>query len=413
VAEPTDRPESSQRVAALEARSHGERSDAIEQLGALVVAATAEMLDVVTAADRQEDWRVDGATSMTAWLVGMLHVSFATAKEWVRVGATLDQLPRVREAFSEGMLSWDQVRHATVFLTPEQDEDAAQSLPSLSAAQIEEMARFARRRSARDADSGARDRLFTWRKDRDTDGYRYRGFLPAEEGALLNAAIERRAERRGVNPETGCYDPPHQACADALVEMARNDALDNPGPDPTVVVVHVDSDVVDGTAEGNGSIDGIPVAADSVRRLLCDCELEYSVDGPDGTCIGIARAGRTLPRWIRRRLLFRDGRCRFGGCERRVRHFHHIQHWTDGGPTDSYNLVGLCWDHHHLVHEGGWTLEGNADGELTFTSPYGRQIRSRPRPLDPNVRRRAQEATGTDLGADRAQLLPTGTDPPR
>jgi hypothetical protein len=76
-----------------------------------------------------------------------------------------------------------------------------------------------------------------------------------------------------------------------------------------------------------------------------------------------------------------------------------------GGPTDSWNIAGLCWSHHHLVHEGGWVIDGNPDIELTFTSPYGRVLTSRPRPLDPTVRRRAQDATGTDLRA-------TGTDPP-
>ena len=81
-------------------------------------------------------------------------------------------------------------------------------------------------------------------------------------------------------------------------------------------------------------------------------------------------------------------------------------------PTDSCNLAGLCWEHHHLIHDGGWTIDGNADRELTFTSPYGRRLRSRPRPLDPNVRRRAQDASDTDLGATR-DLPPTGTDPPR
>jgi hypothetical protein len=196
-------------------------------------------------------------------------------------------------------------------------------------------------------------------------------------------------------------------CADALVDMARQDLLEHPGPDPTVVVVHVDADVVDGTADGNGSIDGIPVPVDTVRRLLCDCEVEYSIDGPEGTCIGIGRAGRNPPRWLRRRLDRRDGHtCRFAGCDRPIRHFHHIEHWSRGGPTDSCNLVGLCWHHHHLVHEGGWTVEGNPDIEITFTSPWGRTISSRPGPLDPKVRRRAQEATGTDLRA-------TGTDPPR
>lgn len=404
--EPTDPAVSSERVRQLEARTQGERSDAIEQLGALVAAATAEMLDVITAADRQGDWEVDGATSMTAWLVGMLHVSYATAKEWVRVGAALEALPHLREAFSAGVLSWDQVRHATVFVTPEDDEDAALNLPGYTAAQIEEMARFARARRRRDANRARDKQMLTWRKDAHTGGFHYRGFLSAENGALVNAALEQRAQRIGKDPATGVWGAPEARYADALIDMARQDILDHPGPDLTAVVVHVDGDVLDGTAEGNGSIDGIPVAAETVRRLLCDCEIDYSIDGPDGTCIGIGRAGRNPPRWIRRRLLRRDGGvCRFPGCDRPIRHLHHIQHWTRGGPTDSCNLAGLCWNHHHLVHEGGWVIEGNPDAELTFTSPYGRSLTSRPRPLDPKVRRRAQDASGTELRA-------TGTDPP-
>ena len=41
--------------------SASERAEAIEQLGALLSATTAELLDVVTAADRAGDWEVDGA----------------------------------------------------------------------------------------------------------------------------------------------------------------------------------------------------------------------------------------------------------------------------------------------------------------------------------------------------------------
>jgi hypothetical protein len=216
----------------------------------------------------------------------------------------------------------------------------------------------------------------------------------------------------GKDPVTGLWDPLERRCADALVDLARDDIAENPGPDPSVVVVHVDSEVVDGTAEGNGSIDGIPIPVDSVRRLLCDSKVEYSVDGPDGTCVGIGRADRQPPRWLRRRCLKRDGTCRFPGCGRRIRQVHHIHHWTDGGVTDTCNLAGLCWEHHRLVHEGGWMIEGNADGELTFISPFGVHRTSRPNPLDPKVRRRIQDATGADLHATD-DLPPTGTDPPR
>ena len=57
----------------------------------------------------------------------------------------------MREAFAEGMLSWDQVRPATVFLEPEDDEEAARDLPGLTAGQIEQRARFHRVRDRRDA----------------------------------------------------------------------------------------------------------------------------------------------------------------------------------------------------------------------------------------------------------------------
>lgn len=381
-------PPPSERVVTLMAQPHGDLSDSAEQLAALIAAASAELLDVICAIDRKQSWRDDGATSTTAWVVAMLRVSHATAKEWVRVGRALDQLPQVREAYSAGMLSWDQVRHATVFVTPDEDEEAARELPGFTAAQLEERATFHRRRTAADAHESARLQFFSWRKDFDTGGYRYKGFLPAEQGAIVNAALEERARLTGKNPITGLWDPAEQRCADALADLARTDVRTHPGPDPTIVVVHVDSDVVDGTAEGSGSIDGIPVPAESVRRLLCDCDIEFNVEGPHGTC-------------------------RFPGCGRRIRHLHHIQHWTKDGPTDAHNLCGLCWEHHHLVHEGGWTIAGNADTELTFTSPYGRQLRSKPRPLDPNVRRRAQDATGTNLGAHRDDHRPTGTDPPR
>ena len=152
--------------------------------------------------------------------------------------------------------------------------------------------------------------------------------------------------------------------------------------------------------EGNGSTaDGMQVALDTGRRLLCDSAIEAQVDGPDGTCVGVGRTQRNPPRWLRRRIHRRDrDHCRFPGCGRRIRQIHHVEWWhRDHGPTDSWNLVGLCWQHHHLVHEGGWTIAGNADGELTCTSPHGRALTSRPPPLLRATRRRINEITGLDF----------------
>jgi hypothetical protein len=38
---------------------------------------------------------------------------------------------------------------------------------------------------------------------------------------------------------------------------------------------------------------------------------------------------------------------------------------------DSYNLVPLCEAHHHLVHEGGWTLELHPDRRTIWGTPDG------------------------------------------
>ena len=48
-----------------------------------------------------------------------------------------------------------------------------------------------------------------------------------------------------------------------------------------------------------------------------------------------------------------------------------IVEWVDGGATNPENTALLCRYHHYLVHEGEWTITGNADldGNLTFHPP--------------------------------------------
>ena len=377
------------------------RSHAIGQLAALICTATAELLDVIVAAERKEDFRDDGAFEMEAWLVAALNVSRTTARAWVRVGRSLVTLPELRARFAGGELSWDQVAAATWFATPETDGMLARQLPGCTAAEIEDMARERTRRTRRDAERSHDERRFGWTADHDRDGFRYHGFLPAAEGAIVNAALTREAESVGADAETNVWAPFAQRCADALVEQGRRAIAVDPGPDPHLVVVHVDAEVLTGTLEGNGSLEGIQLPVTTVQRLLCDSPVECNVEGPDGTCIGVGRAQHSPPRWLRRRILRRDhDLCRFPGCGRKIRQVHHIRWWTrDHGPTDSWNLVGFCWGHHHLVHEGGWTIEGNADHELTFTSPLGRELRSKPTPLRGDVRRRILGATGDSPSA--------------
>jgi hypothetical protein len=51
---------------------------------------------------------------------------------------------------------------------------------------------------------------------------------------------------------------------------------------------------------------------------------------------------------------------------------HHIVHWARGGETTLLNLVMICPFHHHLIHEGGWSVILDGKQLPLFFRPSGR-----------------------------------------
>lgn len=377
-----------------------ERLLAVQQLAAVTIAAHAELLDVLVAADAAHDWELDGATGPAPWLVGHLGLARRTADEWVRVAEALQSLPALRDAYASGEMSWDQIRPATRFVTPDDDAEQAADLPRRSAAQIALMARQRRPIPDRDANEAHEARSFGWRSDHRRGGFTYRGFLPFDQGEAVNQALDSLAESAGPDSLAGAWAPACTRRADALHDLATRRLGSASTPDRATVVIHAEAAVLDGAVAGNGFIGDVAVPRTGVLRALCDARVEVAVHGPDGATVGVARASQQIPWWLRRQVHHRDGTCRAFGCARRIRQIHHIHYWSRGGPTDLDNLVGLCWEHHRLVHEGGWRLEGSPDAELTFVSPDSRRrLTSRPQPLHPKLR--AQVASfGVPLRAD-------------
>jgi hypothetical protein len=97
--------------------------------------------------------------------------------------------------------------------------------------------------------------------------------------------------------------------------------------------------------------------------------------------------------------MVRDRGCVFPGCDRPppLCDAHHLTPFPVG-PTDLDELASLCHDHHHLVHEGGWTLQPLADGAWRARSPTGIK----------RVRPPRQRERGPDLPA--APTQPDHTD---
>jgi hypothetical protein len=123
---------------------------------------------------------------------------------------------------------------------------------------------------------------------------------------------------------------------------------------------------------------------------------------PDGRVVEIGARTRTIPPALRRALHHRDGGCRFPGCGVRVGQGHHVRHWAHGGPTTLSNLALLCRRHHRAVHEEGYHVDRQPDGELRFRDPHGRLLPEVPPPPavrgDPvEIIRARNDAEGLDL----------------
>jgi hypothetical protein len=117
--------------------------------------------------------------------------------------------------------------------------------------------------------------------------------------------------------------------------------------------------------------DGIPLPVDTVRRLCCQAEILPVVLNGAGQVLDQGRTARTVNRKQRRALRAMHRTCGHPTCQVRFDQcaIHHVVWWRNGGATDIHNLLPLCSTHHHLVHEGGWTLTMTHDRIATWVRP--------------------------------------------
>jgi hypothetical protein len=351
-------------------------TETMDRATAVMATASAEALQAVAAYDERRLWERDGATSMTSWLAARYRLAWGTAREWVRVAHALQELPDITRAYATARLSWDQLRPLTRFASSENDEYWARRAPALRPWTLHREATRHEKARKKDANRVHRMRSLAMWWDPEMPVLYLEGMLPAEQGAALQSALERRAEQIVLADQP---DSPQEArMADALVELVTG-SREHGEPVPTLVV-HTGADVLAGEKAVEGpwlaeTEDGQRLCTEAVRRLACDSRIEWVLHSGNRT-VGIGRRGRTVPGAITRLLRYRDGGCRFPGCERkRWVKAHHIVHWGDGGGTNLDNLVLLCHAHHRLIHEGGWRISGHPGEDLRFHDPGGRPLR--------------------------------------
>src|SRR5712671_5450737 len=172
-----------------------------------------------------------------------------------------------------------------------------------------------------------------------------------------------------------------RAClADALALMAesflQHGAEAMSGGDKHQIVVHVSAETLQHKEGGQCEFeDGASIAADTARRLSCDCSVVRLTEDEEGNPLDVGRKTRSIPPALKRAMNSRDQGCRFPGCcNKRYTHGHHVEHWANGGETKLRNLITLCYFHHRLVHEGGWNVQVLDDGAFRFLRPNGEAL---------------------------------------
>lgn len=357
------------------------------------------------------EWELDGARSATRWLYGHGNEAWSEARLVVTRGALLTDFPCVSAAWRKGEISAQHVdaldrlrRHYPALRESlvAVDEAIAEAARRCEPREFYQRLRHLCHRIDPDAiDDRERERTTGLHVSLLLDGLvRVDGTLDAVLGARFLAALE--SARRDVPEESegdasGSEGTQPGAARDPRALSRRNlDALGRildaagaatgdaalplvSGERPTINVTVPVEALIDETSVEVGWLErfGIPttlISGDHARRLACDASLRPLLVDRQGRLVAMLPKVRAIHPALRRAVFMRDRQCRFPACRARIDEVHHIVFHSRGGPTVLSNLVGLCWHHHHLIHDGGWLIEGDPGGELQFSSRHSRQM---------------------------------------
>jgi hypothetical protein len=192
----------------------------IGELSAHIDAATCRLLLALAEFDRREGWARGGFRSCAHWMGWRVGLDLATARERVRVGRALEELPSIRAAFERGEVSYSKVRAMSRVATPENEQELLEVARHGTAHHLERLTRLFRGcTSAEERDRARRQHeeryVRTWT---DADGMLcIQGRLPPEAGATVKRALDAALRALGQTEEEA---RPEEAESRVKVEVA-------------------------------------------------------------------------------------------------------------------------------------------------------------------------------------------------
>ena len=294
-----------------------------------------QLISLSVELDDSGEWALDGSPTCAHWIAATLDIEIGTAREWLRIGRALADLPMTSNAFTTGGLSFTKVRSLTRLATAANETELLEIAERSPAG---DLGRALAAWSAHNEDAHERDRRH--RRDR---GLRWRtepdGMVTASmrltpaQAAVLTAAVDEhvmRSDDREPADPTDVVDPTERgndATASreshprwASLAQQRVDALiDIISAGGTNVVTEV---ILHVRADGCTLDDGTPIGGSIVERIADTSTLRAMIHDAESHPINVS--GRHRHHTKRQKLVVkeRDQRCVDCGSTDFLEHDH-------------------------------------------------------------------------------------------
>ncbi len=334
----------------------------ILSVGASWMTAQSLLVNLVAELDATGEWQVLGSPTCAHWVADALDIELCTAREWLRVGKTLRNLPNIGAAFDSG-LSYSKVRTLTRVATAENESELLSLAWCTPAGRLgavlakwlidrEEPEETRRRQRAA--------RSVSWRTD--PDGMIFGSFrLAAVEGKLLTSAIDTLVSRfvpGGAVSSDASADASFrrwpsiaQQRADALVKLLTQGG----GHFVTEVVINLRGD-------GATYDDGTPIPWCDLERMLPEAFVRALIHDAEGRPIN-ASARRRSPSTRQKRVVMAQDRACVDCGSTEFLEYDHDPPFEQSGQTVVDELVPRCRTCHRTRHRDDCGTDGGDQGD--------------------------------------------------
>lgn len=432
--------------------------DRIGVLTAQINSLTVELAAVVGAFDQAGGWGGGGFRSISHWLGFRAGWSTTDASRLARVGARLDTIPTLAAAADRGEISITMLDAAARITTPDNETAVADVVRLCTPAQATRVLGSYRQahdvaqpgdcmnpgpdEPTPDHPTPLSDNDLWWREWVD---HRGRGRIDAaiDPDTLERLRLARAAHETNRNLEaadgdhnqspapTGSERPPRNASPSEALRRVAEAALTNAeaaGARDTAgerYVVQITADLATIAAVlgielhsnmpiGLGNRAFVTGRDGRTRHLsdaelseaLCDATLQLLIHN-NGVPLWLGNETRHATRHQRRALRTRaSNTCEYPGCTTtRYLEPHHVRFHSTGGPTSLDNLVLLCWNHHHQLHQHRYEIRNLGHQTFGFYSQHSQCLGSNtthgPQPDQPPLHHRARPSKRQGRPPDR------------